>query len=82
LGQPITLTATATSLPPGGTFLLKRGGIEISRSLASGNTATFTVSDLQVGFYAFTAAYELPDLGGTVTSRTLAQTVTQTAVCP
>jgi hypothetical protein len=82
LGQAITLTATATSLPVAGTFVLKRNGIEISRTPATSTTATFTVSDLQVGFYAFTVGYELPDLGGTVTSKTVVQTVNQTAVCP
>lgn len=82
LGQAISLTATTTGLPAGGIFVLRRNGIEMSRLPATSATATFTVSDLQVGFYAFTATYELPDLGGTVTSKTLAQTVTQTAVCP
>lgn len=82
LGQAITLTATAMSVPAGGTFILKRDGLEVARTPAISTTTTFTVSDLQIGFYAFTVGYELPDLAGTVTSKTLAQTIVQTAVCP
>lgn len=81
-GQTLTLTATGTSLPAGGTFVLKRDGVEINRTPATGASATFTIPSLQAGFYAFTAAYELPDQGGTVISRTLAQVVNQTTVCP
>jgi hypothetical protein len=82
VGQTLTLTASTTALPVGGTFVLQRDGVEFTRQQISGGNTTFTVPALPVGFYAFTVAYELPDLSGTLRSRTLAQTVTQTAVCP
>ena len=82
IGQSLTLNVSAQSAPTGGTFILKRDGIEVTRSQSAGLNTTFTVANLQAGFYAFTAAYELPDLAGTITSKTLAQTVVQTAVCP
>jgi hypothetical protein len=81
-GQALTLTATGTSLPAGGTFVLKRDGVEINRIPATGASTTFTIASLQAGIYALTASYELPDQGGTIVSRTLAQVVNQTAVCP
>jgi hypothetical protein len=81
-GETLGLTASTTALPLGGTFVLKREGVEVARSQVAGATTTFTTPVLQAGFYAFTAAYEFPDLSGTITSKTIAQTVIQTAVCP
>jgi hypothetical protein len=82
VGQTLTVAVSALSVPTGGIFILKRDGLEVARSQPAGLNTTFTVSNLQAGFYAFTASYELPDLAGTITSKTLAQAVAQTAVCP
>jgi hypothetical protein len=82
VGQLLTLTATNTAVPTGGTFVLKRDGVEIARTPGTTSSTSFTVADLLAGFYAFTATYELPAQGGSVTSRTLAQVVNQAAVCP
>jgi hypothetical protein len=82
VGQPLLLAVANTALPAGGAFVLKRDGVEVARKLAATSSTSFTVADLQAGFYAFTATYELPDQGGAITSKTLAQVVNQAAVCP
>jgi hypothetical protein len=62
LGQPVTLTATVSAVPPGsgtptGTVSFFDGATLLGTATLSGGVATFTTSALSVGSHAFTAVY-------------------------
>ncbi|MFR9791020.1 Ig-like domain repeat protein [Streptomyces sp. MB22_4] len=83
-GEPKTLTATVTAVPPGagtptGTVDFFDGATLLGTATLSGGTATFTTSALTVGSHSLTAVYSGDaDFTGS-TSPVDIQTVTQAA---
>ncbi|WP_030356027.1 Ig-like domain-containing protein, partial [Streptomyces scopuliridis] len=83
-GQPKTLTATVTAVPPGagtptGTVSFFDGATLLGTATLSGGVATFSVSTLGIGSHSLTAVYNgSPNFTGS-TSPVDIQTVTQAA---
>jgi hypothetical protein len=80
-GGSLLLSATATNLPSGGTFVFRSASQEIGRVPASTATAIQSVANVAAGIQFYSVRYEHPSMPNPVASSSVMVTVNQPEVC-
>jgi hypothetical protein len=80
-GGSLMLSATATNLPSGGTFVFRSASQEIGRVPASTATAIQSLANVAAGIQFYSVRYEHPSMPNPVASSSVMVTINQPEVC-
>lgn len=80
-GGSLMLSATASNLPSGGTFVFRNASQEVARVPAAATTATQLIANVAAGIQFYSVRYEHPSMPNPVASSSVMVTVNQPEVC-